>query len=96
MFAENVSAYFDSQSGFALDATFDPSGVNSAVKVIFDDSYISQDGIASDNPTVLAKQSDFSASCIGKTLVVNSKTYTIRRRELEVPDGVIVRLQLEG
>jgi hypothetical protein len=96
MFSENVSAYFDSVSGFALDATFDPSGANTAVKVIFDQPYLAQEGIGGSNPTVLGKVTDFANTCIGKTLVVNSTNYVIRRREFETPDGTIVRLQLEG
>jgi hypothetical protein len=55
VFSENVSAYFDSTSGFALDATFDPSGANTAVKVIFDQPYLAQEGIGGSNPTVLGK-----------------------------------------
>jgi hypothetical protein len=96
VFAENVAAYFDSTLGFASDATFDPSGANVAVKVLFDQPYLAQEGIGSSNPTVLGKPSDFASSCIGKQLVINAVTYVIRRRENETPDGAIVRLQLEA
>lgn len=96
MFTENVSAYFDTTSGFALDATFDPSGVNRAVKVIFDQPYLAQEGIGGSNPSALGLPADFASSCIGKTLVINSTSYIIRRREFEMPDGHVVRLQLEG
>lgn len=95
-FVENVSAYFDTSSGFALDATFDAAGVNRAVKVIFDQPYLTQDGIGGSNPTAQGLPADFPfGSTVGKTLLINAVTYIIRRRELE-DDGVIVRLQLEA
>lgn len=95
MFAENVSAYFDSVSGFALDATLDPSGSNTAVKVIFDESYLAEDGIGGTDPRAVGKVSDFPASCVGKQLVIGARTFVIRRRDLE-DDGVLVKLQIEG
>jgi hypothetical protein len=96
VFVENVSAYFDSVSGFALDATFDPAGANTAVKVIFDEAYIAASGIGGTNPVALGKASDFAsgAATIGKQLVIGASTFVIRGRE-PVDDGVCVQLELE-
>ena len=94
MFEENVSAYLDTVSGFALDATYDPSGANTAVKVIFDNPYIEQAGIGTSNPTATGLASAFPASCIDKQIVISGTTYTIRGRE-PMDDGAFVILQLE-
>lgn len=94
MFAENVSAFLDSTSGHALDATYDPSGANAAVKVILDLPYGEFEAMSGTHPTATGKASDFPTTCVNKQLVIGSTTYVIRGRE-PVDDGTFVHLILE-
>lgn len=92
MFTENLDAFFNTSTGFALDATYD--GVT-AVKVIFDNGYLEQLGIAGTRPAAMGKASDFPAAAVGKTLLVGGTTYTIRGREPQ-DDGALVLLSLKA
>lgn len=92
-FTEDLSAYFDTSSGFAVAAVYDGA---TAVDVIFDNEHlIAHDMVSTTNPVVLGKASVFPAAAVTKTLVVSGVTYTIRDRQL-IDDGALVRLQLEA
>jgi len=88
MFAENLDVFLRTDD-FGVDAVFD---ADSDVKVIFDREYVDVLDIASRYPVALGKESDFSAA-LGKTLEVDSVTYTIVNVE---PDGtgmIMLRLR---
>lgn len=91
MFSENLDFFLNSTTGLALDATYDGA---TAVKVIFDNGYLEQFGLAGTRPTALGKASDFPAAAVGKTLLVNATTYTIKGREPQ-DDGAFVLLTLK-
>lgn len=93
-FTEDLTAFFDADD-FAWAATFTPTtGSASSPKVIFDEAYAAELGIAATNPVAIGKAADFGASVtVGGTIAINGTTYTIREREL-MDDGALVRLQL--
>lgn len=93
MFAEDLTAFFDTTSGFAQNATLSGGGV---VPVIFDKAY--QGALAglveSTGPQCVAKSADVSTVVQGSTLVIASVTYTVTGVEA---DGTgITTLQLRG
>lgn len=88
MFTEDLSVFFDTDD-FAIAATVGAT----TVPVIFDAAFLEQLGVASTNPTALAKASD-SAAAVGATIVISAVSYTIRGREPQ-DDGATVLLQLE-
>jgi len=92
MFSENLDAFYNVTSGFALDATYDGA---TAVKVIPEDDYLEQLGVAGLRQAVRGKASDFPAAAVGKTLLVGGTTYTIKGREPLPPDRVEVLLTLK-
>jgi hypothetical protein len=92
VFTENLDAFLDSTSGHAHEATYDGA---TAVKVIFDAAYSPELGVAGTNPIAIGKASVFPAAAVGKTLLVNGVTYTIRNREPQ-DDGAFVLLQLQA
>lgn len=94
MFTENLGEFFD-VNALATSGTFTPtSGSAATVKVIFDEDYSAQFGIAASNPTAVGKASDFGDTVtVGGTLLLNSVTFTIAERE-PIDDGALVRLQL--
>lgn len=90
MFSEDLSAYFRTQD-FGVAATYDGA---TTVNVIFDNEYLEQMGVAGTGPAALGRASDFPENtAIGKTLLINGTTYTIRGRE-PLDDGQIVVLRL--
>jgi hypothetical protein len=91
-FTEDLSGFFDTTLGFAVDATYNGA---TPVKVIFDEAYLGELGIASTNPTAVGKASDFPVSAKGKTLQIGATTYTISEAPQKLDDGALVRLQLQ-
>jgi hypothetical protein len=87
---EDLDTFLDTEE-HALEATYDGA---TAVKVIFDNEYLEQLGIAGTGPVALGKAATFPANAVGKTLLVNGTSYTIRGRE-PVDDGAFVRLTLK-
>lgn len=95
MFVENTSAFLDSTSGFALDATYDPPGANASVKVIFDAEYADHLDVDGTVPAAVGLATDFPVGALDKQLVISGKTWIIRGRE-PIDDAAFVRLRLEG
>lgn len=91
MFAEDLSAFFD-PADFAHAATL--QGV-ATVNVIFDRAHLEALGISSTDPQCLAQASAVAAGDVGKTLVIDGVTYTIRDRQ-PIDDGAIVLLILQA
>lgn len=92
-FTEDLAPFFDTVSGFAVEARYD---AKYTVPVIFDRAYLEQLGAVSGAaPAALGKATDFATAPVGKTLVINGTTYTIRAREPQ-DDGAVVLLRLEG
>jgi hypothetical protein len=91
VFTETLSEFFD-ENEFAEVATYDGA---TQKRVIFDREYLEQFGVvAGAQPVALAPATEFTTAAIGKTLVVQGTTYTIRTRE-PVGDGALVRMKLE-
>ena len=89
-FEEDLAPFFD-EDEFATLAIYNSS---TEVRVIFDNTFLSQLGIAGTNPAALGQAIDFPAAAVGKTLKIGTTTYTIRGREPQ-DDGAVVLLQLE-
>jgi hypothetical protein len=93
MFTEDLSAFFDTTTGFAISATLGGGGT---VPVIFDNGYANTLGglVESTGPQCHAKTADVSTIIQGNTLVIGGTTYTITGVQ---PDGTgITTLQLRG
>jgi hypothetical protein len=91
-FTEDLAEYF-SEDDFAVIARYDGKR---DVPVLFDAAYLETLGVQSTGPVAFGKSTDFpAATCIGKTLVVNGTSYTIRHREPQ-DDGAVVLLRLNG
>ena len=88
-FAEDLTVFLNT-ADFAEAATYNGA---TAVKVIFDASYLESLGIAGTNPVALGLSSHFAAPA-GKTLLIGATTYTIRNTR-PVDDGAFVLLELE-
>ena len=76
MFAEDLTAFFDVTSGFAVAATL--AGV--AVTGIFDNGYLVQDlgdGVGATGPTFTLPSSQVPSVSVGLALVVNATTYKV-------------------
>ena len=94
MFAEDLSPFFDTTTGFAQLATV--GGV--AVGVIFDNGYalgnVGTLGMASSQPSITLKTSDVPISPVGTAVLIGSASYLVAAHE---PDGTgISRLLLES
>jgi hypothetical protein len=94
MFAEDLSAYFDTATGFAQPATVG----GASVAVIFDNAgtlgSVGPYGMASTQPTVTLPTAQVPAEPVGTTVVVAGNTYLVAAHE---PDGTgISRLLLES
>lgn len=92
MFAEDLSAFFDTTSGFAQNATLSGGAV---VPVIFDRAYQGALGglVESTGPQCMAKSADVSTVVQGSTLVISGTTY---RAATVQPDGTgVTTLELE-
>lgn len=92
-FTENLAAFFDTTSGFAVSATLQ-GGAAGGVQVIFDKAYLEQLGVAGDRLTALVQASQVAQADVDKTLTIGAVTYTIRGREL-VDDGALAVLVLK-
>jgi hypothetical protein len=93
VFTEDLDAFFDDDD-HAVSATYNGA---TTVYVIFDtDHRLTHDMVSTSNPVALGKGSDFpvAGAPVGKTLLINSVTYTIRDRR-PMDDGAIVILELE-
>ena len=77
--------------GLADPGTYDGA---TAVAVLFDNDYLEALGVAGTRPAAIGKASVFPAAAVGKTLLVNATTYTIKGRE-PITDGAIVVLTLK-
>jgi hypothetical protein len=89
MFAEDLSPFFNT-ADFAIAATLQSGSV---VNVIFDQPDLAQLGVASTNPTALARASDVLDADIDRTITINGVVFTIRDRQPQ-DDGATVLLQL--
>ncbi len=87
---EDLDQFLD-PTEFGTAGTYDSS---TAVNVIFDKEYLEQLGIAGTKSAALGKASVFPAAAVGKTLLLNGTTYTIRGREPQA-DGAFVLLTLK-
>lgn len=89
-FQENVNQFF--QTGdFAHAASYDGGTI---VNGHFDAAYSDPTGsIASVSPMFECPAADIPAAGVGKTLIVDGVTYTIKNR-IPLDDGAIVRLIL--
>lgn len=91
MFAEEVTAFFDVDSGFAYSATLD----GAAVQVILDEASVDVlNGVITTNPSVLISADQAEDAESGQTLVIGSQTYTVRAVLSDGPDAAIKRLDL--
>lgn len=94
MFTEDLSDYFDTTYGFALDATLQ-GGAADGVQVIFDVSFLEQLGIAGKRPVALVQASQVVVADVGKTLTIGSDVWTIKGYELQ-DDGALALLTLKA
>lgn len=95
MVAEDLTPFFDTDSGFATTATV--NGVI-GVPVIFDNGYalgsVGPYGMASTQPSLTLCTADVPATPVGVSVVVGAVTYLVAAHE---PDGTgISRLLLEA
>lgn len=88
-FVEDLSAFFQN-ADFATSAYYDGTRT---IQVIFDQPDLTQNMVAGTNPTALCNADDVDADPTGKTLVIDSVTYTIRDFQPQ-DDGSVVQLQL--
>lgn len=93
MFAEDVSTYFDTTTGFAQTATL----AGQSVAGIFDNpatlGALGQVGLASSQPVLTLPTSSVPADPVGVTVVVGAVNYLVAVHE---PDGTgVSRLLLE-
>ena len=94
MFAEDLTAYFDTTSGFATPATV--GGVS--VSVIFDNASalggVGAYGMASTQPTITLPTASVPATPVGSSVVHGGVGYLVAAHE---PDGTgVSRLLLES
>ena len=94
MFTEDLTAFFDTDTGMAQVATVD--GV--AVSVIFDNATALGNvgilGMAGTQPSILLPTASVPASPLGKAVSVNATAYLVAAHE---PDGTgVSRLMLEA
>ena len=92
MFTEDLTAFFDTDTGFAQLATL----AGQPVPVIFDNGYAP--GLAGmiegSGPQCQAKTADVSAVVQGSSITVNAVVYTVTGVQ---PDGTgVTTLQLRG
>jgi hypothetical protein len=82
------------ETDFATSAVYNSAAT---VYVIFDREYLRQLGlVAGADPSALGRASDFpAATAVGKTLLIDGTSYTIRDR-MPQDDGTLVLLQLEA
>lgn len=87
MFAEDLSPFFDTDTGFAQTATVGAA----SFPVIFDNGY--QSGmnalVETTGPTCQAKTADVAAVVQGNTITINSIAYTVTSVQ---PDGTGVTI----
>ncbi len=92
MFAEDLSAFFDVDAGFAVNATIGAA----TVPVIFDNGYQSALGgmIESSGPVCQAKRADVTTVVQGTLITIAAVAYTVVSVQ---PDGTgVTTLQLRG
>ena len=94
MFTEDLTAFFDTTTGFAQPATV--GGV--AVSAIFDNGYalgnVGMLGMASTQPAITLASTSVPANPVGLSVVVAGGSYLVAAHE---PDGTgISRLLLEA
>lgn len=94
MFTEDLTAFFNTDTGMAQAATV--GGV--AVSVIFDNAYAAGNvgllGMASTQPSIIMPTAQVPGSPIGAAVSVNASNYLVAAHE---PDGSgISRLWLES
>lgn len=94
MFNEDLTAFFDTTTGFAQAATVGGASVG----VIFDNGYalgnVGMIGMASSQPSITLPTAQVPATPVGTTVIVNATTYQVAAHE---PDGTgISRLVLEA
>jgi hypothetical protein len=91
--SDDAAAMLD-PADFGTEAVYNSAAT---VNVIFDREYLRQLGIvAGADPSALGRASDFpAATAVGKTLLIDGTSYTIRDR-MPQDDGALVLLQLEA
>ncbi len=85
-FTEDHSAFLD-EDDFAVPASVG----GSSVSVIFDHAFVEVQGIAGEQPMVLADDGDISSVSVGDALIVNDTLYAIRVKR---PDGTGLTMML--
>jgi hypothetical protein len=87
-FAENIALFFDTENGFAKQATWQSTSVGG----IFDDAYVDALGMASSGPRFTCPTGSVGGVVQGQTIVIDAITYRIVGVE---PDGTgVTVLQL--
>lgn len=90
MFAEELDEFLDTDE-HAVAAFF--NGGSTAIAVLFSEPGINVLGIASTNPTAIAKTADVPSE-VGKTLAINGVAFTIIDSD-PIDDGAFITLQLQ-
>lgn len=93
MFAEDLSPFFNTTTGFAVPATLQ-GGAAGGVPVIFDEAYLEQFNVAGTRPVALVQASMVAQTDVGKTLTIGATVWTIKNREL-LDDGALALLILK-
>lgn len=88
--SDNASVY-TSTTGLGVPATYNGS---TAVEVIFEKPDGDALEVAGTRPRAYGAAAVFPVAAIGKTLLVNGTTYTIRDRR-PMDDGLFVELELQ-
>jgi hypothetical protein len=90
MFSEDLNAFFDTESGFAVDALYE----GSAIAVVFDERHAVvsgyEDDISDTRPQVLCKASDVSGAVQGSLISIK------KAGETEYTGFVIADVQQDG
>lgn len=90
-FTENISEFFDTATGFAVNAVYDGT---STVAGFYGASPGDAFGVGANVPEFVVASGDIAADPRGKTLVVESGTFTIREFEPDLT-GRLTILKLE-
>lgn len=91
MLTEDLDVFFNTAE-MAVSATYDTSNT---IAVIFDRAFLDQLGVvAGTEPVALVQATDVAADPVGKPIIINSVTYSIRGFEPQ-DDGAILLLRLQ-
>jgi len=90
-FTEDIGEFFDTATGFAVNAVYDGT---STVAGFYGASAGDAFGVGANVPEFIVASGDIAADPRGKSLVVESGTYSIREFELDLT-GRLCTLKLE-